>query len=118
MTASMIVWTLELLDWVHGQLVYRWPGVKLRGSAPDIAPDPYRIRFRKNGKQYWLVLSPDTIRSAGVAEVTSLLEDNDWISQIQKTGGISVDLDGPTETQPVLIPWPALGPEEKVAATA
>ena len=27
-------------------------------------------------------------------------------------------LDGPTETQPVLIPWPALGPEQKVAATA
>lgn len=118
MTASMIVWTLELLDWVHEQLVYRWPGVKLRGSAPDIAPDPYRIRFRENGKQYWLVLSPDTIRNTGVADVTSLLEDNDWISRIQETGGLSVDIDGPTETQPVLIPWPALGPEQKVAATA
>ena len=118
MTASMIVWTLELLDWVHEQLIFRWPGVKLRGSAPDITPDPYRIRFRENGKQYWLVLSPSAIRNAGVADVTSLLEDNDWISHIQETGGISVDIDGPTGTQPVLLPWHALGPEQKVTATA
>ena len=118
MTASMILWTLELLDWVHGQLISAWPGVKLRGSAPDITPDPYRIRFRKDGKQYWLVLSPDTIRNAAVADVASLLEATDWISTIQETGGISVDLDGITETRPVLIPWPALGPERKVEATA
>jgi len=118
MTASMIVWTLELLDWVRGQLVSHWPEVKLRGSAPDITPDPYRIRFRENGKQYWLVLSPDAIRNTGISDVTSLLEANDWISTIKKTGGISVDVREPTETRPVLIPWPVLGPEVKVEANA
>ena len=116
MTAPMIIWTLELLDWVREQLLFRWPEVKLRGSAPDITPDPYRIRFRENGKQYWLVISPDAIRNTGVREVTSLLEESDWISNIQETGGLSVDVHGPTETQPVLIHWPALGPEVKVGA--
>lgn len=118
MTASMILWTLDLLDWVREQLVDSWPGVRLRGSAPDISPDPYRIRFRENGKQYWLVLSPDAIRNTGVAEVTSLLESADWISTLQRTGGISVDVSEPSSTQPVLIPWPALGPEVKVAVSA
>ena len=118
MTASMILWTLELLDWIREQLLEDWPGVKLRGGAPDIAPDPYRIRFREGGKQYWLVLSPDAIRNTGVSEVASLLESADWISTLQKTGGISVDVREPTGTQPVLIPWPALGPEVMVEAHA
>ena len=118
MTASMIVWTLELLEWVKEQLVERWPEVKLRGSAPDINPDPYRIRFRENGKQYWLVLSPNAIRNTGVAEVASLLETADWIPTMQKTGGIFVDVHEPTGTEPALMPWPALGPEVKVLAGA
>jgi hypothetical protein len=118
MTASMILWTLELLDWARVQLVESWPKAKLRGGAPDIAPEPYRIRFREDGKQYWLVLSPDTIRNTGVSEVASLLESTDWIQTIKKTGGISVDVNEPTGTQPVLIPWPALGPEVKVEASA
>ena len=118
MTASMILWTIELLDWVREQLVESWPGARLRGSAPDITPEPYRIRFRKDGKQYWLVLSPDAIRNTGVADVTSLLDSSDWVTTLQRTGGISVDVHEPTGTQPVLIPWPALGPEVKVAASA
>ena len=118
MTASMIVWTLELLDWVHQQLRDRWPHARLRGSAPDISPDPYRIRFRDNGKQYWLVLSPAAIQNTGVAEVASLLEATDWICTIKEKGGVFVDVREPTDTQPVLIPWPALGPEVKVAATS
>ena len=118
MTASMILWTLDLLDWVREQLVEGWPEAKLRGSAPDITPDPYGIRFRESGKQYWLVLSPDAIRNTGVSEVTALLETMDWIPTIKETGGISVDVRGPTGRQPVLIPWPALGPEVKVEASA
>jgi len=118
MTASMILWTLELLDWVKEQLVEGWPEVKLRGSAPDITPDPYRIRFREKGKQYWLVLSPDAIRNTRVAEVISLLETADWIPNMQKTGGITVDVHEPTGTRPVLMPWPAPGPEMKVEAHA
>jgi hypothetical protein len=50
--------------------------------------------------------------------VASLLESTEWISTMQRTGGISVDVAEPTGTQPVLIPWPALGPEVKVAASA
>ena len=113
MTPSMIVWTLELIEWVHQQLMNRWPTAKLRGSAPDVTPDPYRIRFRDGGKQYWLVLSPDVIRNTGVVDVVSLLETTDWICTMKKTGGVFVDVHEPTDTQPVLIPWPALGPEVK-----
>jgi len=118
MTASMIVWTLDLLDWVRGQLSSRWPGAHLRGGAPDITSEPYRIRFRENGKQYWLAVSLDAIRNAGVEDVTSLLEGTNWISTIRETGGISVSVHEHTKTQPALIPWPKLGPEVKEEATA
>ncbi len=118
MTASMIVWTLELLEWVKEQLIQQWPEAKLRGSASDIGRGPYRIRFRENGEQYWLVLSPDAIRNTGVVEVASLLETADWIPNMRKAGGIFVDVHKPTGTQPALIPWPALGPEVKVEASA
>jgi hypothetical protein len=118
MTASMILWTLEFLDWIRDQLVEGWPGVKLRGGAPDITPDPYRIRFRKDGKQYWLVLSPEAITNTGVSDVASLLESSDWIPTLQRTGGISVHVHEPMGTKPLLIPWPPLGPEVKVEAHA
>ena len=111
MTAAMILWTLEMLDWVREQMVLGWPGAKMRGSQPDIAPDPYRIRFRDDGKQYWLVLSPDAIRDTRVSDVASLLAGTDWIHTIQKTGGISVDVEDSKGTRPVLLPWPEPGPE-------
>ena len=66
MTPSMIVWTLDLLDWVREQLGELWPEARLRGGETDIDPEPYRIRLRDAGKQYWLFFSPDAIRGASV----------------------------------------------------
>jgi hypothetical protein len=110
----MIMWTLELLDWVHWQLKESWPKAKLRGGAPDIAPEPYLIRFRDDGKQYWLVLSRAAIQNTQLADVVSLLEVTDWIPTMKETGGLIVDLREPTDIQPVLNPWPVTGPEVRV----
>jgi hypothetical protein len=118
MTPSMIMWTLDLLDWVRGQMADRWPEVRLRGGETDIDPEPYRIRFRDGRQQYWLVLSPDAIRRTGISQVTSLLEGSDWISTLQKTGGVSVGIHDAPEASPVLLPWPFKGPEVKVAAAS
>jgi len=118
MTASMIVWTLELLDWIKEQLYEQWPEVKLRGSAPDIGLGPYRIRCREGGEQYWLVLSPDTIRNTEVSQVVSLLETAEWIPTMQNTGGVVVEVREPSGTKPFLMPWPVLGPEVRVEASA
>ena len=111
MTASMILWTLEFLEWVRQELSESWPTAKLRGSAPDINPEPYRIRFRAEGAQYWLVLSPDAVQNVRMEAVASLLESTDWISTLKATGGISVDTLGCGDPTPVLIPWSQLGPE-------
>lgn len=116
MTPSMIFWTLDFLDWIREQLAEHWPEAKLRGGEMDIDPEPYRIRLRDRGKQYWMFLSPEAIRGAGLAEVTSLLDEADWIRTIQETGGLSVGLHDSSEKRPVLIPWPALGPEIKADA--
>jgi hypothetical protein len=118
MTSSMIMWTLELLDWVHRQLEESWPKARLRGGAPDITPEPYLIRFRDDSKQYWLVLSPAAIRNTEVADVVSLLEVANWIPTMKNTGGVIVDVRETTDTHPVLIPWPAPGPEVKVGASS
>lgn len=118
MTPSMIVWTLDLLDWLRNQLAERWPGASLRGGETDVDPEPYRIRLRDNGNQYWLFFSPDAIRGAGVGDVTNLLEGEDWISTIKETGGLSVEVRHFPERRPVLIPWPAGGPEIKADAFA
>jgi hypothetical protein len=40
MTASMILWTLELIDWVHHRFMDSWPKGRRRGSAPEITPEP------------------------------------------------------------------------------
>lgn len=117
MTASMILWTLELLEWVRQELFEHWPAARLRGSAPDIAPEPYRIRLRAGEAQYWLVLSPDAIQNVGMEAVTTLLKTEDWISILKVTGGISVDVLGPGDPTPVLIPWPPMGPELRPQAT-
>jgi len=118
MTPSMIVWTLDLLDWVREQLGAHWPEARLRGGETDIDPEPYRIRLRDAGKQYWLFLSPDAIRGTSVGEVTSMLEGSDWIPTIKTTGGLSVGVQEGPERRPVLTPWPALGPEVKSEAAA
>ena len=117
MTPSMVLWTLDFLDWVREQLAGRWPEAQLRGGETDIDPEPYRIRLRDNGRQYWLFLSPDAIRAAGVEEVISLLEDSDWISTIRETGGISLRACDSPLKRPILTPWPPLGPEVKAGAT-
>jgi hypothetical protein len=114
----MIMWTLDLLDWLRDQLADRWPEVRLRGGETDFDPEPYRIRLRENGKQYWLFFSPDAIRGTGVADVASLLERSDWISMIRNTGGISVTVSEPRKRDPILVPWPALGPEVRVESGA
>ena len=118
MTSSMIMRTLELIDWVHWQLKESWPQARLRGGAPDITPEPYLIRFRDDGKQYWLALSPAAIRNTQVADVVSLLELTNWIPTMKEAGGVIVDVREPTDTQPLLIPWPATGPEVKVGAAS
>ncbi len=107
MTAPMIEWTLEVLDWIRTQVWEKWPEAQLRGSAPDIHPVPYRIRFRDDGVEYWLTLQPQTMCNAAVADVRSLLEEEDWISLLKTRGCVSVGVEGNDRTRPVLEPCPA-----------
>ena len=105
MNAGMIEWTLQILEWIRGQLPERWPEVQLRGSATDeLSPDGYRIRFRADGMQYWLYLSAPAIENAAVGDVEALLEAQDWIRLMRDSGAISVGIsEGPGQT-PVLHP--------------
>ena len=107
MTAPMIEWTLEVLDWIRTQLWEKWPEAQLRGSAPDIHPVPYRIRFREDGIEYWLNLEPQAMRNAAVADVRSLLEDADWIRLLKETGCVSVGVHEQELSKPVLQPCAA-----------
>ena len=105
MTAPMIEWTLEVLEWIRGQLPDKWPEVQLRGSAPDaLSPDGYRIRFRHDGRQFWLVLSAPAIENAAVHDVASLLEAQDWIGLMRDFGAISVGVCEDSENRLVLVP--------------
>ncbi len=105
MTPQMIEWTLEILEWVRGQLFENWPEAQLRGSAPGVFPEPYRIRFREREKmsEYWLTLLPPAICNTTVGDVTALLEAEDWIQLMRDTGQISVGVRAPTEDTPALI---------------
>ncbi len=103
MTAPMIEWTLEILEWVRGQLFENWPEAQLRGSAPDLDPEPYRIRFRDKGRELWLTLLPPAICNTAVADVTSLLESEDWIRLMQETGQVSVGVQEHTKNTPALV---------------
>jgi len=103
MTAPMIEWTLEILEWVRAQLFENWPEAQLRGSAPDLDPEPYRIRFRDKGKVFWLTLLPPAICNTAVSDVTSLLESEDWIRLMQDTGQVSVGVQEHTKNAPALI---------------
>jgi hypothetical protein len=102
----MIEWTLEILDWIRTQLWEQWPEAQLRGSAPDIHPVPYRIRFRENGIEYWLNLEPQAMRSTAVADVRSLLEKEHWIKLLKETGCVSVGVHKHELSRPVLQPCP------------
>ncbi len=107
MTAPMIEWTLEVLDWIRTQLWEKWPEAQLRGSAPDVHPVPYRIRFRENGIEYWLNLEPQAMQHAAVADVRSLLEAEDWIHLLKTTGCVSVGVHERELSKPVLQPCSA-----------
>ena len=108
MTAPMIEWTLEVVEWVKAQLFVGWPEAKMRASAPELAPEGYRIRFRDGGRQYWLILSPDAIWNTSVGDVRSILEEEDWIRLIQNTGSISVGIGVGTPSRPVLNRLPTM----------
>ena len=90
MTAQAIEWTLEVLEWIRPQLWESWPEAKMRGSAPDFDPEGYKIRFRYQGRQFWLILSPDVIRESAVAEVKSALKAGNWIQLLRENGCLSV----------------------------
>jgi hypothetical protein len=104
MTAPMIEWTLEVLDWIRPQLWKSWPEAEMRGSAPDLEMDGYRIRFRDGGRQFWLVFSPEVIQLSSVSEVQSLLEAADWIRLLRKSGGLSVGVHEDPRQGPSLNP--------------
>lgn len=98
----MIEWTLEVLEWIRGQLFEGWPGVKMRGSAPELTPEGYRVRFRDRGRQYWLNFSPDVMDNTSVDDVRALLEGRNWIPLLQDTGTLTVDVTPQDRTRPTL----------------
>jgi hypothetical protein len=104
MTASMIEWTLEVLDWIRPQLWERWPEAEMRGSSPELSPDGYRIRFRDRGRQFWLVFSPELIQYSTVAEVQSLMNAGDWLQVLRESGSLRVERGKDPPHRPVLIP--------------
>ena len=108
MTAPMIEWTLEVLEWIRPQLWKSWPEAEMRGSAPDLEMDGYRIRFRDRGRQFWLTFSPEVIQRSSVSEVQSVLEAGDWIRLLRKSGGLSVGLHDHSPGKPSLHPFSTL----------
>ena len=102
MTARMIEWTLEILQWIRPQIWESWPEARMRGSAPELGPDGYRIRFRDKGRQYWLILTSEVIQHAAVSEVQSALEAGGWLQLLQENGSLSVGLDGSGGAYPSL----------------
>lgn len=107
MTASMIEWTLEILEWIRNEIWEKWPEAQLRGSAPDVQPVPYRIRFRDAGTEYWLTLQPQAMCNADVADVRTLLEEENWIGLLKETGCVSVSVEEDALNTPILQPCTA-----------
>ena len=107
----MIEWTLELVEWIRTQVWEKWPDAKLRANSPELDPEGYKIRFREDGKQYWLFLDPQVIWNSRVSEVTALMESQAWIPMLKEAGQITVDTQDPDSVVPVLRPWPGRGPE-------
>ena len=118
MTAPMIEWTLELLEWLRDQLFESWPEAKMRASAPELAPEGYKIRFRDQGRQFWLILSPDAIWNTSVGDVRSALESEGWIPLLRERGTLSVgaDCSGAESCRPVITSVDTM--EVKLAPTA
>lgn len=108
MTAPMIEWTLELLDWMRAQLFETWPSVKMRGSAPELTEEGYRIRFRDQGRQFWLCFSPDAIQQISVEDVRCFLDSQDWIPLLQNTGTLAVDVASEDGPRPILNLFPTM----------
>lgn len=104
----MIEWTLEVLEWIRTQLFECWPEVKMRGSAPELTPEGYRVRFRDQGRQYWLCFSPDAMDNASVDDVRALLMARNWIPLLQSTGTLAVDVTPEDRSRPVLNSLPTL----------
>jgi hypothetical protein len=103
MTAQMIEWTLEVLEWIRPQLWESWPEAEMRGSYPELEPEGYKIRFRDQGRQFWLILSSDVIRKSAVSEVKSALEAGNWIEVLRQNGSLSVGLLKKRGGQPSLL---------------
>jgi len=106
MTAEMIEWTLLLLEWIRGEILDGWPDSKLRGSAPELDPEGYTIRFRENGDEYWMVIGPEVIRGVPVDRVEALLHTQGWIGKMRKTGCLHIGIHSTNPTNPQLHPCP------------
>ena len=102
MTAPMIEWTLEVLEWVRAQLFEQWPEARMRASAPELNPEGYTVRFRDQGRQFWLVLTPEAISKTSVADERTLLEAQDWIQKMRSAGTLSVGVADESAPQPIL----------------
>jgi hypothetical protein len=106
MTAEMIEWSLILIEWIKGSIYENWPDVSLRGSSPEIDSEGYDIRLRENGEEYWIVVHPDAMRAVSVEQAIKLLEKEDWISHIKRTGCIHLGLSEGGVPEPDLHPCP------------
>ena len=110
MTAEMIEWTLFLLEWIRGRVPEDWPEAKFRGSTPELDEDGYSIRFREDGEEYWMVIDPEVINRVRVEEVTDLLQGEDWIGHVKRTGCLHLGLKAGKGILPELHPCPYTKP--------
>jgi hypothetical protein len=74
----------------------------MRGSAPELGDEGYKIRFRDQGRQFWLILCPDLIQQTDVSDVQSVLEAEDWIELLRNKGAISVCIQDRSRGRPIL----------------
>jgi len=106
MTAEMIEWTLLLLEWLKERVLEDWPETRLRGSAPELDPDGYTIRFRENGDEYWMVILPEVIQRVPVDRVEDLLFSERWVDRMKATGCLHIGLREEEGSHPQLHPCP------------
>jgi hypothetical protein len=74
----------------------------MRGSAPEVGDEGYKIRFRDQGRQFWLILCSDLIQQAAVSDVQSALEAEDWIELLRDKGALSVCVQDRSRGRPIL----------------
>lgn len=106
MNAEMIEWTLLLLEWIRGRIAEEWPASQLRGSAPDMDPGGYTIRFRENGDEFWMVIMPEVIQQVPVDRVENLLSVEGWVERMRETGCLHIGTDERQPSLPRLHPCP------------